>query len=287
MFSTDLSRLLRTPDKLVRLAGSHNALSAKVAERAGFDGVWASSLEISTSMGCTDTGANTMTHILSATTAMAAAVDCPVVADCGPAIGGSPGVAQMINAFESAGAAAACMEDSLYPKTNSLLPGRHDLVGVDQFSEYIRTAIQSRENPDFLVIARIEALIAGESLGEALKRAHSYANAGADAILPHSKAGSSEQVLGFAAAWESSVPLVLIPTTYYSITEEEMRETHKVKIVIYANQGIRAAVHAMKNAYGQILHDGSTSEIQDSVAPLEDLFGYQALPGVNSSTDQD
>lgn len=271
-----LTRLFAVPHRLVRVVGAHNAMSARLAERAGFDGVWASSLEISTSMGCPDTGANTMTHVLSASASMAAAVECPVVADCGPAIGGAPGVIQMVKAFEQAGVAAACIEDSLYPKTNSLLPGQHELVGIDDFSQHIRTATEARKSPDFLVIARIEALIAGEPVGEALTRARSYEAAGADAILVHSKAAKPDQVLEFAAAWNSPVPLVLIPTTYYKLTEQQMRETHKVKMVIYANHGIRAAVHAMQNAYSQILSCGSTCEVQKWIAPLEDLFEIQS-----------
>lgn len=270
-----LTNLLAEPGRLVRLAGAHDALGAKIAESVGFDGIWASSLAISLSQGCADTGANTMTHVLSASTSIAASVSCPVVADCGPVTGNLSQVVDLVKAYEASGVAAICLEDSRYPKLNSLLAGRHDLASIDEFSEVIRTACEARRTPGFQLIARLESLIAGEPLPVAFERACAYVAAGADAILVHSRAISPDEILGFVEAWNSPVPLVLVPTTYFSLSEHQIQETGKVKMVIYANQGIRAAMTAMRKAFEQILKDGTGSEVHKWIAPLDDLFEIQ------------
>lgn len=274
MLCRQLRTLLAEPGKLVRLAGAHNALGARLAEKAGFDGVWASSLEISASWGQEDTDACTMTHVLPAAAAIAHTVDFPVVADCGAGGCGPAEAAQMARAFEAAGIAGICIEDAQYPMQNSLRPGRHALATIREFSGKIRAAKRAQQH-DLVVIARVEALIARAPLTEALQRAHAYAEAGADAVLIHSKSATPDEVLAFIHAWDRDVSLVLVPTTYHSLSEWQLLEPNKVKMVIYANQCIRAAIAAMDKVLRQILMEGTAHGVESWIAPLPRLFELQ------------
>ena len=275
MPSESLRSILDTPGRLIRLAGGHNALGATLIETAGFEGVWASSLEISTACGRPDTDAVTMAGVLPAAASMAAAVAIPVVADCGTGRPTCGGVSRMVRAFERAGVAGISMEDAGFPKRNSLLPGEHDLAPVGEFAAKIAAAKQARRRPDFVVIARVEALIAGAGLSEALWRAREYALAGADAILIHSKAKTPDEIVAFIEAWDGDLPLVLVPTTYHTLSVREMLATRKVKMVIYANQAMRAAVCAMKRVLGEILDHGTAHHAERWIAPLDRLFEIQ------------
>jgi phosphoenolpyruvate phosphomutase len=125
-----------------------------------------------------------------------------------------------------------------------------------------------------VVIARVEALIAGQSQEEALRRAHAYAEAGADAILIHDKSPTPHAIIEFCGAWDGSVPLVVVPTTYYSITAAELSALG-VKVVIYANHGLRARVRAIEETFAQILRHGTTSTVEHSIAPMSSIFELQ------------
>ncbi|MFC1975003.1 isocitrate lyase/phosphoenolpyruvate mutase family protein [Chloroflexota bacterium] len=222
---------------IIRLAGAHNALGAKLAERAGFDGIWSSGLEISTSYAVPDANILTMSEYLAAAQSMADAVEIPVVADCDTGYGNSNNVIHMVRKFEAASVAAVCIEDKLFPKVNSFIPGRQELASIAEFTGKLMAAKNTQNNPAFMVVARVEALIAGQGQEEALKRAHAYAEAGADAVLIHSKSKSPQPIVDFIYAWDFSVPLVVVPTIYYTITAQELEELG-VKMVIYANYGL-------------------------------------------------
>lgn len=277
MASQRLRTLLRTPGELLRVAGAHNALGARLIEGAGFDGIWASSLEISTSQGCLDSDGVTMTHVLAAAGSMARAVRLPVIADCGTGGRRADDVARMARAFEDAGVAAVCIEDARYPMRNSLLPGRQKLASLAEFAEKVAAAKAAQRSAGFCVIARVEALIAAAGRDEALRRARAYAEAGADAILIHSKAPSPDEILDFVADWDRPAPLVLVPTTYHALSERRMRDTAKVRMVIYANQTMRAAIRAIKGVLRQILHDGDAHRAQERIASLSEVFEFQAM----------
>jgi phosphoenolpyruvate phosphomutase len=128
-----------------------------------------------------------------------------------------------------------------------------------------------------MVIARVEALIAGLGIDEALRRARHYADAGADAILIHDKSASCESIARFAAAWDGGVPLVAVPTTYYGVTAPELYGMG-FKMVIYANQGLRAAIQAMEQTYAEILNAGSAALVEKRIAPMSLVFDLQGFP---------
>ena len=274
-----LRQLFANPG-LIRLAGAHNALGAKLVERNGFEGVWSSGLEISTSHGVPDASILTMSEYLAAAQSMADAVSIPVVADCDTGYGNSNNVIRMVRQFEAAGIAGVCIEDKLFPKVNSLTAGRQELASIAEFVGKILAAKNAQRTDEFAVIARIEALIAGWPLSEALRRADAYARAGADAILIHDKDVAGAGVRAFLEQWEARVPVVVVPTAYPQITAAEL-ESLGVRMVIYANHGLRAAVHAMNDTLRRIAADGTTVNVESSIAPMSLVFDLQGMPALD------
>lgn len=270
-----LRRLFDRPG-VIRVAGAHNALGARLAERAGFEAVWSSGLEVSASQAVPDADILTMPELLAAAQSMACAVEIPVIADCDAGYGNSNNVIHMIRRYEAAGIAAVCIEDKRFPKLNSFVAGRQELASVAEFVGKLMAAKAAQRSPELMVIARIEALIAGYGVDEALRRAHAYADAGADAVLIHDKGASADRILEFVAGWGQRLPVVVVPTTYYSITVDEL-DAAGVKMAIYANQGLRASIAAMTATFTEILEEGTTSTVESRIAPLSLVFELQGL----------
>jgi phosphoenolpyruvate phosphomutase len=270
-----LRRLLARPG-VVRLIGAHDALGAKMAERAGFEGVWASGFEIASSHAVPDASIVTLTEHLAASRGMSQASALPVVADCDTGYGEALQFSYAVRQFEAAGVAGVCIEDKLFPKINSFAQGSQELLPVDAFVAKLRAGQAARCDPDFVIIARVEALIAGCGLAETLERARAYADAGADAVLVHSKAADVAEVAAVARLWDRPVPLVAVPTTYYRATAEELGSLG-IKMVIYANHGLRAALRAMEETYAEILRTGSTASVESRLWPMKTIFGLQGM----------
>jgi phosphoenolpyruvate phosphomutase len=268
------------PDRIVKLAGAHDVMGARLVRDAGFDGVWASSLEIATSRGVPDADVLTWRQLHAAGAAMADGVEVPVVADCEAGFGGPDMVRRLVSAYEESRVAAVCLEDGASPRRNSLLSGCHCLAPLGEFAKKIEAAISRRRR--VRVLARVQALVAGCGQIEALRRAHAYVDAGADAVVIHSRSDLPDEVLAFAAAWDRPAPLVLIPTTYHSITEAQMRAAGTIRMAIYANHGLRAAIAAMKRVFRQILDDGTSHAAEPWLATLDEVFALQVPPGGRS-----
>ena len=261
---------------IVRVMGAHNGLGAKLIEEAGFDGVWASGLEISTSFAVPDANILTMTENLAAARAMNDATSLPVVCDCDTGFGNASNVIHMVKKFEAAGIAGIVIEDKVFPKVNSFVPGRQELAPIQEFMGKIEAAKEAQSSSDFMVFARVEALIAGWGMEEALKRAQSYEKAGADGIVIHSKAVTADEVFTFAKTWKGKIPLVVIPTTFYSITAEEFSK-NGFKMVIYANQALRAAISAVQTTLASIESTGSTAAVENKIASMKEVFRLQGM----------
>ena len=207
---------------------------------------------------------------------MAEAVDLPIIADCDTGFGSAGNVGYMVRKYEAAGVSAVCIEDKRFPKSNSFTDGPQDLVSIAEFTDKLRSAKDAQRGSEFVVIARIEALIAGRSLLEALERACAYVEAGADAVLIHSKASTAIEVEAFALAWCSKAPVVVVPTTYFNVTASHLQNLG-VRIVIYANHGLRAAIQAMAQVFSEILRSDSTAIVEERLASLADVFSLQRL----------
>ena len=276
--STKLRELFAKKD-LIRVVGAHEGLSAKLVELGGFDGVWASGLEISASYGIPDASLISMYQFLEAARSMNEVINIPIVADCDTGFGNAINVMYMVKRYEEAGIAAVVIEDKKFPKDNSLLVGgRQELLRVEEFEGKIKAAKAAQKNPDFMVIARIEALIAGLGQEEAQMRAHRYVEAGADAILIHSKSKNPQEIIEFVNNWDEDIPLVVVPTTYPMFGEKEIKELEKIKMVIYANHGLRASIKAMETVFSKIREDQGIYDLDELIVPLNHVFDLQDVP---------
>ena len=266
---------------LVHIMAAHSPLSARLAKEAGFDGIWASGFELSALYGLPDVSLISMTQHLEMLRAMADRVDLPIVADIDTGFGNAINVIHAVQQYERAGAAAVVIEDKSFPKVTSLIAdGRQDLLPIEEFQGKIEAACKTREDSAFLVIARDEALIAGLGENEALKRAAAYEEAGADMILIHSKKKTPDEVESFVRAWKGRVPIVIVPTAYPEMNAERIRALGKIKMVIYGNHAVRAAVTAMKDVFAAILKDGGIQNVDKRIVSVEEIFRLQDMEQV-------
>lgn len=262
---------------VTHVMSAHNPLSARLAERAGFDGIWASGFELSAAFGVPDASLLSLTQHLDMTRAIAAAVDIPVVADIDTGYGNAINVMHVVQGYEAAGAAAVVIEDKVFPKDTSLLAGgRQELVRIDEFQGKIEAARAARRG-ELMVIARVEALIAGHGQAEAKRRGEAYAEAGADAVLIHSKQKTPDEIVGFARNWTAGVPLVIVPTAYPQLTEDRIAELEKIRLVIYGNHAIRAAVTGMEKVFAQIRRDRGIQNADAEIVPVTHIFDLQGV----------
>jgi phosphoenolpyruvate phosphomutase len=260
--------------KLLKIVGAHNGLTAKLVEEAGFNGIWASGLEISTSHAVPDANILTMTDYLHAAEDMVSTVAVPVIADCDTGYGNSNNVMQMVKRFEAAGVSAVCMEDKKFPKVNSFISGRQELAPIAEFVGKIMAAKNTQATEDFMVFARVEALIAGWGLDEALRRAEAYIESGADGIFMHSKSTSSDEIKEFCKVWNKRSPVMICPTTY-DISEKEA-ENLGINIVIYANHAIRAAIKSVQETLAYIKEHGPAG-LGSKIVPMDEVFRLQGM----------
>ena len=279
--SENLRKVLESKS-IVKVCGAYDSMSAKLVEVYGFDAVWAGSFAISAIHNVPDASILTMTEFFTAASNMAHACEIPVIADCDTGYGDATNVRYMVKKYENAGIAGICIEDKTFPKQNSLLEGgNNQLLSEKDFAAKILAANEAKQNKAFTIIARIEALISGIGIEQALKRAYAYEKAGADLILIHSKKITPEEIFEFSDSWKGSTPLVVIPTTYYSVNVDELIE-HKIKMVIYANQTLRAAHFALSKLLKQMKNANNMSQLQNQMSSMDDIFKLQEMHNMKS-----
>ena len=279
--SENLVKLLDN-QPIVKVCGAYDAMSAKLVELSGFDAVWAGSFAISAINNVPDASILTMTEFFTAASNMANACKIPIIADCDTGYGDATNVRYMVKKYENAGIAGICIEDKTFPKQNSLLEGgNNQLLSEKDFAAKILAANEAKQNKAFTIIARIEALISGMGIEQALQRAYAYEKAGADLILIHSKKITPEEIFEFSDSWKGSAPLVVIPTTYYSVNVDELIE-HKIKMVIYANQTLRAAHFALSKLLKQMKSANNMSQLQNQMSSMDDIFKLQEMYDMKS-----
>ena len=277
MSNTEFLQKKLQQNSIIKVGGAFDAMSAKLVENAGFDAVWAGSFAISATHALPDASILTMTEFFNVASAMTNACDIPIIADCDTGYGGPSNVAHMVRKYENAGIASICIEDKIFPKQNSLLEGgKNDLISEKEFVAKILAAKEAKNNKDFLIIARIEALISGLGVKEALKRADAYEAAGADAILIHSKQKHPTEIFEFTDLWKGTIPIVAVPTTYDGVKLNELHE-HKIKMVIYANQTLRAAYTAMENLRKEMMMTEKISDITQPMSDMNEIFELQEM----------
>ena len=260
---------------ILKVGGAFDAMSAKLVEINGFDAIWAGSFAISATHALPDASILTMTEFLYAATNMEAACNIPIIADCDTGFGGPSNVSHMVKKYEKSGIAAICIEDKTFPKKNSFLENsKQELLSEKEFVAKIIAAKEAKENPNFMLIARTEALISGMGIKEAIKRANAYEKAGADAILIHSKQNTPDEIFEFSESWGGTLPLVVVPTSYPTVGLDELI-SHRIKMIIYANQTLRVTHAIISKLLKQLKNSTSISDISEDMSSMEEIFQLQ------------
>ncbi|KVN25998.1 phosphoenolpyruvate phosphomutase [Burkholderia pyrrocinia] len=265
-----LGGMLRS-EALTFLMEAHSGLSAKIVEEAGFKGIWASGLSISASMAVPDRNEASWSQVLEVIEFMADATTIPILVDGDSGYGDHNNTRRLAVKLCERGAAGVCIEDKLFPKQNSFLGEGQKLLAISDFCDKIRASKDSVSDPDFCFVARTETLIGGGSMQEALDRAAAYHEAGADAILIHSKRSTAEEIVEFCRQWRQRCPVVIVPTKYHK-TPTSVYRAAGVSTVIWANHSLRASIQAMQQTVQRIYTEESIGALDDIIAPLEEVF---------------
>ncbi len=272
--TTQLKQLL-TGNGLDFIMEAHNGLSARIVQEAGFKGIWGSGLSISAALGVRDNNEASWTQVLETVEFMSDATDIPLLLDGDTGYGNFNNMRRLVKKLEQRDIGGVCIEDKIFPKTNSFLRGeKQPLADIEEFAGKIKAGLDARSDDDFCIVARVEAFIAGWGLEEALKRAEAYRQAGATAILMHSKKSTSEDIEVFMKEWGNRCPVVIVPTKFYATPTDKFREMG-ISTVIWANHNVRASIDAMQRTTKQIFDDESLINVEDKVVPVKEIFRLQ------------
>ena len=271
MSRTSLLRRLLVDPQLSFLMEAHNGLSARVVEEAGFKGIWASGLSVSAALGVRDNNEASWTQVLDVLEFMADATTLPILVDGDTGYGNFNNVRRLVRKLCQRQIAGVCIEDKLFPKTNSFIGENQPLADIDEFCGRVKAGKDSQTDADFCVVARVEALIAGWGMEEALRRAEAYRRAGADAILIHSKKSKADEILEFCREWANRSPVVIVPTMYYATPTDAYRKAG-ISTVIWANHNLRAALKAMRETSARIMAEESLASVEGNVTSVKEIF---------------
>ncbi len=299
-------KALLAKGQLVRVLEAHNGLSGIVADttciegQSGdqavtreFDAIWESSLTDSASKGHPDIEVVSFDSRLHTIHEILTVTQKPMIVDGDT--GGDPSTFEyMVSKMERAGVSAVIIEDKVFPKRNSLETGtRQVLQEPEVFAQKIKRGKKVQATDEFMIIARVESLIAGTGMADALDRARTYLQAGVDGIMIHSKSKQPDEILEFAGKYRSLLkelemdkPLVCVPTTYNNIPEEELQAAG-FQIIIYANHLLRAAYKAMRDTTQSILSNQRSLEADPLCAPVRDIFDAVGFLDVKEKDRQD
>lgn len=279
-------RKLLLSDQLEFICEAHNGLSAKIVQEAGFKGIWASGLSISAQFGVRDNNEASWTQVLEDLEFMSDATTIPILLDGDTGYGNFNNMQRLVRKLEQRHIAAVCIEDKLFPKTNSFIKGdAQPMADMHEFCGKIKAGKDAQTDPDFCIIARVEAFICGWGLAEALRRAEAYRQAGADGILIHSALSVPDEILAFKQEWGNRSPVVIVPTKYYATPTEVFRQ-HGFSIVIWANHILRAAVAAMQRTAKTLKEQEHLLSIEDKVAPVSEIFRLQNAAELQDAEDR-
>jgi len=254
---------------------AHNGLSAKIVEEAGFKGIWASGLALSAQHAVRDNNELSWTQVVNVLEFMADATTIPILLDGDTGYGDFNNMRRLVHKLEQRDIAGVCIEDKLFPKTNSFIQGeKQELEDIETFCGKIKAGKDAQGDDDFCIVARVEAFIAGWGLDEAIRRAEAYRQAGADAILIHSKLSQPDEILSFSKEWNNRCPLVIVPTKYYATPTAVFRQ-HQISLVIWANHLVRANIAAMQATARTIFDSESLVDVEGGIATVSEIFRLQ------------
>jgi phosphoenolpyruvate phosphomutase len=273
-------------EQLEFICEAHNGVSAKIVQEAGFRGIWASGLSISAQFGVRDNNEASWTQVLENLEFMSDATTIPILLDGDTGYGNFNNMQRLVRKLEQRHIAAVCIEDKLFPKTNSFIKGgTQPLADMQEFCGKIKAGKDAQTDQDFCIIARVEAFICGWGLAEALRRAEAYHQAGADGILIHSALSVPDEILSFKQEWGNRCPVVIVPTKYYATPTDVFRQ-HGFSMVIWANHMLRAAVAAMQKTARTLKEQEHLLSIEDKVAPVSEIFRLQNAEKLQEAEDR-
>ncbi len=279
-----LRELLLSKDCTI-LMEAHNGLTAKLVEEAGFEAIWGSGLSISAGLGVRDSNEASWTQVLEVLEFMNDATSLPILLDGDTGYGNFNNARRLVMKLEQRGVAGVCLEDKLFPKTNSFIDGeKQALADVDEFCGKLRAAKDAQADPSFVVVARTEAFISGWGLQEALLRATAYAQNGADAILVHSKRKDSLEIMEFMDHWKLDTPVVIVPTKYPKEPIARFREKG-IHSFIFANQTLRTVITAVQSNLRKLKETTDLMSVEDSIAPVAEIFRLQNVDELKRSEE--
>jgi len=279
-------RVLLESSELEFIMEAHNGISAQIVEQTGFKGIWGSGLSMSAQYGVRDSNEASWTQVVDMLEFMSDATEIPILLDGDTGYGNFNNMRRLVKKLEQREIAGVCIEDKQFPKTNSFIDGeRQALAEVDEFCGKIKAGKDSQHDEDFCIVARVEALIAGWGIKEALRRAEAYHKVGADGILIHSKLSQANEILEFSNEWANRSPLVIVPTTYYSTPTDIFRNAN-ISMVIWANHMIRASVASMEKICAEIHTNESVADVEDKIAPVKKLFFLQGAAELSEAQER-
>ena len=272
--TTQLKNMIHS-NELEFIMEAHNGMSAKIVEETGFKGIWGSGLAISAALGVRDNNEASWTQVLDVLEFMSDATTIPILLDGDTGYGNFNNMRRLVKKLEQRDIGGVCIEDKLFPKTNSFIGGESQpLADIDEFSSKIKAAKDTQSDDDFMVVARLEAFIAGWGLDEALRRAEAYRLAGADAVLCHSKKSNSSDIDAFLKEWDNRLPVVIVPTKYYSVPTDHFRDAG-VSMAIWANHNMRTTIKNIQDTSRRIFEDQSLINVESTVVSVSEIFRLQ------------
>ena len=273
MISRDPGMLarIRSSGQYALGVGVHNAFTACLAERAGFDVLWLSSLEVSTSKLLPDINVITFSEVASIVKEIRLATTLPIFVDADNGYGSDDTAFRAAREFGCAGATAICIEDNAFPKRGSFYRGvdRHleDTDGFCQRIEKVRRAIKDRQE----IIARTEALVAGFGAQAAIERARAYIEAGANAVFVQTNKSTLEEFRAVLSEIRTLAPIVITPTALPDVPADELHSLG-ADVIIYSNVVMRTITRAVNQVLTELKEKQCLSGVHNQITSMEALF---------------
>ena len=274
-----IKQLLENKQDVSLLCGASNAMIAKLAENAGFDGVWLSSFEMHAWNRLPDASILNVADYADAISKISDRINIPILVDSDEGGPSAINTIRMAREYSKAGAWGMCIEDNPSPKRCSFYGMKKEMEEIPKMVGKIRAAIEKNNKEGFAVIARTESLIQGHGIDVAMERARAYTDAGCDGFLIHNKNKTPEQVIEFCNRYHKeglTTPLVIVPTTYNQMTVEQMRDCG-VSLAIYANYSVRATVSALERMFTEVVNNGTLSAGNQYAVPMTKIFDLIAV----------
>jgi phosphoenolpyruvate phosphomutase len=265
-----LRDLLHSSD-ITFMMEAHDALSARIAQNSGFAAIWTSGLSISAALGYRDANVASWTEVVDKVERIVDATGLPVLVDGDSSFDNAPNARLAVRRLWQRGAAGLCLEHQQFPKVSAFAGDRHRLADIGEFCGHLKAVKDTIGDRDFVLVARIEALITGQRPEEALSRAHAYAEAGADAVLINSRRSVADEILDFARVWQSRLPVVIVPTNFYN-TPVAAYCAAGISTVIWTNHSMRAAVAAMRDICAGARRENGMAGVESKAAGREQAF---------------